>query len=267
MSITRSAGRRTYTPPSDKRMPISLLNDEELWMVLRRLPLAELFASRQVCRGWRHLLNETASGEWWLEALHSALRLSNSQRLGSEHLMPGCGAEVGRAAAEQLHRFRRLTSIHVDVSSKAAPGPTAPEVWRLLDGWEQLVLTVALKVRVPCWRWLQIEERALAHFIMYVAVVWKQVIDREEVVQWWDKVSGRLAVKLGDAGGSMEQHEREHIAESFRLFLKTMCLLVLHPLRGTHGPTIVGYGTQACQLLTKKLGLPGFDPPFVVDDQ
>ena len=36
-----------------------------------------------------------------------------------------------------------------------------------------------------------------------------------------------------------------------------MCLLVLHPAETA---TIVGYGTKACQLLTKKLGLPAIRP-------
>tara|TARA_B110001452_G_C15157511_1_gene402682 strand:+ start:224 stop:970 length:747 start_codon:yes stop_codon:yes gene_type:complete len=246
-------------------MPLSVLSEEELWTILRRLPLPELFAAREVCKGWRHLLDVTASGEWWLDALHGALGLPVGIHLGSEHLMPGVDAAASRAVVEQLHRFRRLTSIDIDVSSKSAPGPTAPEVWRLLDGWEQLVLTVALRVRVPCWRWLHIEQRALAYFVMYVGLVWKDVVERDAVADWWDKVSSRLVKELGHSGESMEQHLREHIAESFRLFLKTMCLLVLHPLKKSHGPRVVESGTRACHDLTERLGLPRFDPPFVVD--
>ena len=249
-------------------MSLSVLTEdvpEVLWQVLGRLPLAELFASREVCKGWRYLLDETASGEWWLDALHNALSLPASLRLGPEHLMPGCDAAASRAAVKQLHHFRRLTIIDIDVSNKAAPGPTAPEVWFLLEGWEKLVLTVALKVRVPCWRWLQIEERALAYFVMYVATTWKAVVDRDQVADWWSKASSRIATQLAQAGASMEKHLREHIAESFRLFLKTMCLLVLHPIKNSHGPRIIDCGTRACHELTEALELPAFEPPFVVE--
>ena len=105
---------------------------------MRLLPAAQLFHARAVCRRWRDLLDQTESSGNWCEVLGLALGLplSGKRSLTPALLAPDCDP---RATLIGLLRFRCLMAVPINVERKDRPGPTLPQVWAMLNGWEQLV--------------------------------------------------------------------------------------------------------------------------------